>query len=368
MNSAFILADTRPYPEDPVKNTLLLHAGHLAHGSSAAQKKLSAESLQTEIRGMLQQNFYLGLSVAMSMAADSDVYRVLLDQLASVLGAENDEEYQWFAMPLILVAGCNQAQSLPLACPAAALNACLEQHPHLRALNRAEWLPHLVTSTALSEVNAGEWFAAKQNAEAAQQFAARFPATELAIPSGQSVHVVFALGYSSRDIQAALGQNLLKAGLPLMQVWQEALTQSGLTLFVNPLSPAAPLHSLSEGSHMRQRMAMDVFAANAIRAIRMQSPRVGVVAAAQAGGRIQFGFNATESAFDITPQVFSWTLSPTDHVAVVQQNFLDLMAECRVEHLRLLHEPLAENEALPTYAQALQREGHNPFFREFSAE
>ncbi|WP_416190910.1 conjugal transfer protein [Neisseria sp. CCUG12390] len=364
MNAPFVLADTRPYPEMPVKNNLLLHASNLAHSTSAAQRKLSAESLQTEIRGMFQQNHYLGLSVAMSMAGDAESYRVLLENLTVVLNAEKDEESQWFAMPLVLVAGCNQDQTLPLNVPTAALFAVLENHPHLRALNQATWLPFLVPSTVLSEINAGQWFAAKQNAEAAAQFAAQFTPSELKIPSGQSVHVVFALGYGDKKLQESLNQNLLKAGLPLMQVWQEALTRPGLTLFVNPLSPAAPLHALTEGSHMRQRMAMDVFATNAIRAIRMQSPRVGVVVAAKAGGQIQFGFNATDSAFEITPQVYTWTLSPTDNIPVIQQNFLDLMAECRVEHLRLLHEPLAENTELPTYAQALNLKGHNPFFAE----
>lgn len=366
MNNPFILADTRPYPETPVKNNLLLHASNLAHSTSAAQRKLSAESLQTEIRGMFQQNYYLGLSVAMSMVADAESYKVLLDNLTTVLNAEKEEESQWFAMPLVLVAGCNQDQTLPLNVPTATLFAVLENHPHLRAFNQATWLPFLVPSTALSEINAGQWFEAKQNPEAAAQFAAQFRPSELQIPSGQSVHVVFALGYGDKKLQDSLNQNLLKAGLPLMQVWQEALAQPGLTLFVNPLSPDTPLSALTAGSHMRQRMAMDVFSTNAIRAIRMQSPRVGVVVAAKAGGQIQFGFNATDSAFEITPQVYTWTLSPTDNIAVIQQNFLDLMAECRVEHVYMLHDVVPENSELPTYAQALKSTGHNPFFAEQS--
>lgn len=364
MTTSFVLPDTRPYPETPVKNNLLLHASNLVHSTSAAQRKLSAESLQTEIRGMFQQNHYLGLSVAMSMVADAESYTILFDNLTTVLNAEKDEESQWFAMPLVLVAGCNQDQTLPLDVPAAALFAVLENHPHLRAFNQATWLPFTVSSTALSQINAGQWFEAKQNAAAAAQFAAQFTPSELQIPAGQSVHVVFALGYGDKKLQASLNQNLLKAGLPLMQVWQEALTRPGLTLFVNPLAPDAPLPALTNGSHMRQRMAMDVFATNAIRAIRMQSPRVGVVVAAKAGGLIQFGFNATDSAFEIAPQVYTWTLSPTDNIAVILQNFLDLMAECRVEHVYILHDAIPENSELPTYAQALKSTGHNPFFAE----
>ena len=40
------------------------------------------------------------------------------------------------------------------------------------------------------------------------------------------------------------------------------------------------------------------------------------------------------------------------------------MAECRVEHIRILHDVLPENADLPTYAQSLSLDGHNPFFSE----
>lgn len=360
----FILPDTRPYPTGPVKNNLLAYAAQIAHGTSAAQRKLSAESLQAEIYMMLQQNHYLGLSVAMSMAPDSDSYRALLESLDDTLKAKTEDEIQWFALPVVLVAGCNRAHTLPPEAPVQELRACLADYPHLRALVYAEWLPRLVRSSDLAAVNAGQWFAAKQNEAAAQALAAKLPQAGLEIPEGQSVHVVFALGYGRKDILEALTPNLREAALPLMQVWQAALTRPGLTLFANPLAPATPPAALTEGSHMRQRMAMDVFAANAIRAVRLQSSRVGVVMAAQQGGRILFGFNATDSAFAPADQVFAWPLSPADHIATVQQNFLDLMAECRVEHIRLLHDVLPEGVEPPAYAQALNLPGHNPLFAE----
>lgn len=360
------LPDTRPYPNDPVKNSLLTYAAQIAHGTSAAQKKLSAESLQAEIYMMLQQNHYLGLSVAMSMAPDAESYRALLNGLDDTLQAKTDGEIQWFALPVVLVAGCNQAQTLPLDAPAIELCACLADYPHLRGLVQANWLPKLVRSADLAAVNAGQWFAAKQNEAAAQALAAKLPQADLEIPQGQSVHVVFALGYGKKNIQTALNPNLREAALPLMQVWQTALTRPGLTLFTNPLAPATPLAALADGSHMRLRMAMDVFAANALRAVRLQSPRAGVVMAAQQGGKILFGFNATDSAFELADQVFAWPLSPADRVETIQQNFLDLMAECQVENIRLLHDALPEEAVLPTYAQALKLPGHNPLFAEQS--
>ncbi|MDO4248314.1 MAG: conjugal transfer protein [Neisseria sp.] len=357
-----ILPDTRPYPADPVKNELLLYANQIAEGRGGAQSKLAQESLRAAIYGMFKQNHYLGLSVAMSMAPSAAAYRALLDNLDNVLQAKTDEEVQWFALPVILVAGGGRDINLKTDAPVIELAACLANYPHTRALAHAAWLPQLVSSSRLSAVNAGQWFAAKQSAQAAAGFAATFAADDLPIPSGQSVHVAFALGYGDRSVQSVLGTNLRNAALPLMQVWQENLTVPNLTLFANPLPPAAPLLALAEGSHMRLRMALDVFAANAIRAVRLQSPRVGVVMAAQAGGRLLFGFGATDQSFGLQNQVFSWPLSPAEHIETVQQDFLDLMVECQVEHIRLLHNPLPENGELPDYGQALKLAGHNPLF------
>lgn len=363
--NTFILPDTRPYPQTPVKNHLLINASLLAHGTTAATRKIAVGQLQAEIRSQLQQNYYVNLSVAMTMAPDAETYNALMQSINQVLSAENDDETQWFALPVVIVAGCKQERTLSLALPTEALTACLSNYPHLRALTQnTQWLPFLTHSDDLSGITPEQWWNAKQNSESAAAFLQTFEDKPLICPEGQSVHVVYALGYGDKNLQTALGVNLQQAGLPLMQVWQESLAADGVTLFTNPLSPNTPLQALTDGSHTRQRMAMDVFATNAIRAIRMQSPRVGVVIAARAGGQILFGFNATDSAFEVVPQVFVWNLSSSDNIAVIQHNFLDLMAECRVEHIRVLHDVLPENVDLPTYAQSLSLDGHNPFFSE----
>lgn len=355
------LPDTRPYPADPVKRELLMHAVQAAGGGAAG--KIAAEALRAQIHGMLSQNFYLNLSVALSMTPSADAYRQIMAAVNDVLQAKTDDEAQWFALPVVLVAGCKKEAALPADTPVSELCACLANYPHTRAFTRATWLPRLITAGQMSEINAGQWFKAKQSPEAAAAFAAELPQTEkLPLAEGQSVSAAFALGYGGRELAGVLGKNLQNAALPLMQVWIEALKTPGVTLFANPLSADIPPAALTAAGHMRLRMAMDVFAANAIRAIRMQSPRVGVVMAAQEGGRLVFGFNATESQFDVQPQTFTWPLSPMDDIETVQQNFLDLLAECRVENIRLLHEPIGENDELPAYPQALRLPGHNPLY------
>ena len=110
------LPDTRPYPAEPVKRELLMHAEQAARGG--AQGKLAAEALRAQIYGMLSQNFYLNLSVALSMTPSEAAYGTMMAALNDVLQAKTDEEIQWFALPVILVAGCKQAAALTAAAPA----------------------------------------------------------------------------------------------------------------------------------------------------------------------------------------------------------------------------------------------------------
>ncbi len=366
MNTHHRLPDTRPYPTDPVKNELLLHAGHLAAGRNKAQMQLARESLHASLATMLHQGHYLGLSVALALAPDAATYHALWQSLGEVLDAQHEDEIQWLALPVVVVAGCQQAGRLPGQVPDAAALAVLTDTDWGGVLHQAHWLPQLLDAATLADIKADAWFAAKQNRSAAEALASRLAAAPAGtdIEAGQSVRVLYALAYGPPALKTALNRPLGDAALPLMQMWQQHLATAGITLFANPLPPLPPLAAIAQGGALRLRMAGDVFATNAIRAIRLQSPRVGVVIAAQAGGRLLIGFNATDSAFELTPQVFAWPLSPMADLDSVVQNWLELLAECQVEHIRLLHEALPEQAELPTYAEAQTRPGHNPLFAE----
>lgn len=354
-----LLPDSRPYPDEPVKNELLLHASAIAANRSRAQNKLSGDALRNLIVQMLQSHRLTALSVALNMAPDAGSCRVLWQAMEEALQAQTEDETGWVALPVILVAGCNQAVQLPADLHADTLNAKLAEFKPTSELAQTRWLPQLVGAAQISRIKPGQWFAAKQNPAAAEEFAAGLallPA--ISIPAGQSVQVVYALGYGRTPAACALKQ----AALPLMQYWQQQLAVPGVTLFTNPLDAAAPLAAIRNGNHMRQRMALDVFSANAIRTIRLQNSHAGVVIAAETGGRIAFGFSAATDNNGLAMQVFRWQLSPTDSINTVVQNFLDLMSECRIEHIRLLHDVLPEDTDIPGYAQSLRLSGHNPLF------
>ena len=123
-----LLPDTRPFPTDPVKNDLLMYANQMAQNPNNAQGKLAGEQLRNQIATMLFERHILGLSVAMSMAANPAAYQQLWLSLNEVLTAQNDSEVQWLALPVILVAGSKQPMALDNSAPVAALQAFFAQY------------------------------------------------------------------------------------------------------------------------------------------------------------------------------------------------------------------------------------------------
>lgn len=361
MTHTHLLPDTRPYPDTPVKNDLLLYAHQIVANTGATQK-LARENLHSQIANMFQLNHTLSLSVALNMVSSSEEYAAIMDEMAKVIDAKNDEEQQWLALPVVVVVGSNQPCQLNNETPIAALNKVFAQYEHLNVLSSTTWAKHLLTSEDFTHIKAEQWFNAKKDIATATQFLENLPNQVLQLTKTQSVNILYAIGFAPKNVQAALAQNLRQAAMSLMKVWQDALNQDGVTLFANPLAPNNPILALTQADTIRTQMALDVFSANAIRNIRLQSPRVGVIIAAQEGGNLLFGFDNAEPTYDLPTQVFTWHLSPRDNIASIQQNFIDLMSDCQVENIYVLHNALPENTSLPSYHKAHEQAGHNPLF------
>lgn len=352
------IPDTRPYPKEMNKNDLLAYADTLVRAESSARIKLAEEQLHGELAQMLANRHYLGFSVALSLAPSAAHYRILWQALIAQLSAQNTQ-IQWLALPVVLVCGANTQRTLPSELPLAPMKAILTKNPLFAPLNQAHWLPFWLDSAKLSDIDAGTWFAAKEEADC-HTLAATFQAPHLSIEAGQSVHVVYALCYGAANLRDLANRATGEMALPLMQVFQEAFNAEGLTTFANPLPLDIPAAALATGSAMRQRMACDVFVANAIRSIRLQYPRVGVVIAAGQNGVLYFSFQPQESDSTVPSLTFTWHLAAGEEIGEVVHNLLDLLIECHVEHVRILTRIVGE-EGMPHYLQAAQ-EGFNPFF------
>ena len=362
MNTELILSipDTRPYPETPNKNELLRYAADILANKNAAQSKLAAGQLLAEIVQALHERHTLSLSVAMAMVKNPAQYRLLWQYLCQALSPQNNDEIQWLAFPVAAVVGANQQGCLNNAIPVADIQSKLIEYNQLDSIKNAHFLPKLIGSQQLAEITAEDWFDAKRSLANAEEFAHKINALPVCYDKGQQVLMLYALCYGGQELSEIAGKPLGKAALPLMQVWQELLNNQEITVFANPMSADLPIAALQQGNAQRRRMALDIFTANALRSIRLQYPRVGVVIAAEDGGSLLFIFHPIEPN-PLPPLVFRHFLTPEEEIPLIVQDFLDLMAQCKVEHIHILSEALPKGE-VPTYAQAIEMKGGNPFF------
>lgn len=358
------ITDPRQYPATPPGNELLRHASMMLNATNAADKSLSASELQAAINRMLAEDHFLGLSVALSMVPNQSTYQTIWQALSHSLVPQSEQQVQWFALPIIVVVGSQQEANLNTQTPVEAINECFKAHNINQIPDAVHWHPELLSATSLSAIKASQWYQAKADDSSAQTLLNNLPNSVLYAPQGQSVEVVYAIGYTKEATTLPLGQALRQAALPLMQVFNEHFKQDGCTIFANPLPPYPVFNAMVEGGKMRLQMALDVFAANAIRAVRLQSGRVGVVIAPQEGGNLMFTFNATESQYGLPEQVFAWPLSPLDNMELILQNFLELLVECQVEHVRLCKDIMPLDAALPSYEEALKHNSVNPLTQE----
>ncbi len=206
MTNCYTLPDTRPYPTDPVKNELLLYAGQIAQSSSIAQRKLAQESLAAGIYTMLQQKPLSGFVGGHEHGARHRCLSTFYSTASMALCRPKPMKK------------CNGLRCRRCWWPAEnRRKAAQPMRPLLRAgrlLRRVSGLaPARAGRLAAQVVHAQDsaavnaWPMVCRRSKAAkppQLFAATLPQADLAFPEGQSVQVVFALGYGGKALHKQL--------------------------------------------------------------------------------------------------------------------------------------------------------------------
>mgnify|MGYP001762754730 len=116
-----------------------------------------------------------------------------------------------------------------------------------------------------------------------------------------------------------------------------------------------PLTGLIHGVYMRNKMALELYAAQAIYSLKLNHQPVAVVVASRLGGSLEIDF---QSIADSTLHFnYSWQLLPADCLDQIIDELCQLLDECKVDRQRLLKLPLDYEEPIPTYEKSLQQDG-----------
>lgn len=346
------IKDPRQYPQTTHGNELLRHTFMQLHAKTPEDEQIHHKALKEAIENQLQENQILPISVALSMVTSQKTYQTIWQSLDHVLQTQSAGHF--IVIPTILIVGTEQNASLPEQLPKEILNQVLDYKNQ-----EITWCDTWVDAETLSTTKANQWRSACQDVQSADQTLKMLQSEHISFSKGQDVRLIFAVGFQHGQLTE---QKTLSPETPflLMQALTKHFSQTGLTLFINPLKPQSILNGLVEGGAMQLTMALDVFASTAIRTIRLQQETVGVVIASQEPGKLMFSFSSIEQNVRLPVQGFTWELSPLDDIDTIIGNFLSLLSDCQIEQVLLCKNVMSENEHYLSYKQAALMEAINP--------
>jgi hypothetical protein len=158
----------------------------------------------------------------------------------------------------------------------------------------------------------------------------------------ESVHLRFLVGTALAKPGADLlaDQRVGKWGIPLTQALGRALGGGGVSVLALPRAPQQLLPAVRQGRSAQRDVAVQLFAANAIRKLRAAvGEPTAVISAHRApgapgGGELRLSLSSPFEPRDA--EGHRCPLHPLDRVADVVTMLVDLMRDCRVADIRVV--------------------------------
>jgi hypothetical protein len=362
--------------EDP-RTFVTTHAGDagalalygLAARSLAAATSQDADACDREVAAtmltFLAPEAGPRLASLFANAPSTDVYRYLWRALAAA-ERERGSLRRAFAMPVIVVCAAESAATagvaLPgVACEVDALAAAMREGGALAGNASFGLANTLASADALSFAGLGRMLAW---GDAAARVEAPLPA-HIAVPGTvESVHLRFIVGAAV----AAPGADLFAQrdtggwGIPFAQALSRMLAAPGVSVLALPRAPSPLVEAAWQGVLAQREVGAQVFASNAIRAIRA---RVGEPSAAISVHRGDEDPRSGEVRLSLSSPLdprsaegFRCALHPLDRVDDVVAMLESLLADCRVIDVRRMPGVHPHRDA--TTGQPLLFKAHEP--------
>ena len=347
-------------PDNADRGAVALYG--LAVRSLTAATAQEADACDREIAAalsaMLAPDAGPALAALFDGAPSSDVYRKLWRTLASVARARASLRHT-FAMPVVVVAAAERSESANVTLPAVIgeVDALVSAMRDGRALagNVSFALANtLVTKDALSYSHLGKMLAWGDGGDRVEALP---PAPIFVTGTVESVHLRFLVGTAV----AAAGADLFRErepgpwGMPVARGLSRMLGAPGISVLALPRAPIPLVEAAWQGVVAQREVGAQVFASNAIRAIRA---RVGEPSAVISVHRSDAGPRAGEVRLSLSSPLdprsaegFRCALAPLDRVEDVVGMLESLLAECRVGDVRRM--PGVHPDRDPVTGQAL---------------
>ncbi|HVY04843.1 MAG TPA: hypothetical protein VHB46_02600 [Burkholderiales bacterium] len=278
---------------------------------------------------------------AFAESASAEMHGVLSRALHAALSSRNQAALQWrlFCIPLLIVSGGRAPLTLTGVLPdAGELKAIFDAHGTLGAMKNFALGNALASATGLAVLTPGTLWKVMHRTENTAFAPLDLPPAPIHLDSAdEQVHLRFLGGVTLTSADAPdfaeTAGNIAAWGMPFTKALAAQLAQPGLSLLPIPRPPMSALAALDAGRFACAELGLQLFLSNGLRKFRS---RVGeaeafVRSCADACVRIRLA-----SPFDGTLTTeYTWPLQPGDDLEAIERSIASLLAECRVENIRI---------------------------------
>jgi hypothetical protein len=356
--------DPRGFPDPAAAPSSSARLHGLAAASQAAATARESTAFDAEIRRALGALLAPGrgedLAAVFASAPSVAVYRHLWRLLAEcerAPGPAGTLNVTVFALPVIVVAGIEGGTDAHATLPCVlggvtALVDILREHRALAGNQSFAVANVLVAASAIDLPELPDLLARRALTEAAAPMHVPQPGP-IALRGGpETVHLRFLVG----SALAASGADLLvetgvgKWGMPLAQELGRQLALPGISVLALPRAPQSLVHAVGQGRAAQREVGVQVFAANAIRALRASvGEPTAVISAHRASGAVNGGEVRLSLSSALDPRAaegFRCPLYPQENVSDVVAMLSGFLADCGVADVRIVPGVHADRDSL----------------------
>lgn len=302
------------------------------------------QQLHIQLADLLGSHENTALNAAFSQAPAQEVWLELSRAVQTLVEATPDNTNPYgvfFAIPVIIVAGCDKETSLPCRINPTEILQLLRVHGVLADHAPACISSLLISADALGSISPSslmEWKTRpypEMPGDALKLF--EFSPESVTVKE-ESAWLRFMVGmvqqYKDAPTAIHLGGNVGKWGMPLAQMLGEMLKQGNVSILALPRPVQSWLTANETGRRVLLETRLQLLVSNAVRAIRSkQRTPVGVIAA-HANEEIRITVSSQEDSERWYG--FIWPLAPGEQVETIAKYAQDLFHDCRIEDVRLI--------------------------------
>lgn len=310
-----LLADPRNFSQIyPDSNLLINQALH-----DKAQND-TPELMQALLGDLLKQGNDQLLSVAYNLTPDQWSANYIWNNLQDVINNPQEVKNNYWLIPVILVAGSNQAIEIKSQLNPDKILALLQEHKVIDTLDGYKIGENLYNAEQVFKLKPSQIYSLQRQDVINSDYLGQI--TQIS-NQGENVYLTFISCSTNKNLRIA---NFEAVGMSLMKYISEELATDGLTLFPIPFPPCRLSNAALIGEYYRKEIAITLALGNQVKKLRLNGAQPFIRLSTQENN---IHIELMQNDNDVTLTLF-WSLQPADDFVKTTQTLENLFIDMQL--------------------------------------